>query len=154
MNKSELFLRTAFCCMACDGDIANEEVEVIRKSAIESNLFGNLNIQDLINDYVSKINTIGRQFLSDYIADLSSAELSNEDQLELIKLAIQTIEADEKIEYSEVSFFKRIRKNLSIKDSQILEALPDKEDYLLPDVDVEDQWEWNISFNDIVISVD
>jgi len=139
--------------MACDGDIANEEVELVRKNATESNLFDDLNIQHLINEYVSKINKTGRQFLSEYLTDLSLAELSNEDQIELIKLAIQTIEADEKIEYSEVSFFKRLRKNLSITDNQILEVLPDKEDYLLPDVEVDDQWEWNVSFNEIVISL-
>ena len=30
MELNELFLRTAFACMACDGDIAQEEVDLIK----------------------------------------------------------------------------------------------------------------------------
>ena len=29
MDKAELYLKTIFCCMACDGEIAKEEVEMI-----------------------------------------------------------------------------------------------------------------------------
>ena len=29
MKTNELYLKTAFCCMACDGDIATEEIELI-----------------------------------------------------------------------------------------------------------------------------
>ena len=44
------------------------------------------------------------------------------------------IEADNKIEYSEISFFKKIRLNLFISDEAILAEMPNKEDYLLPDI--------------------
>ena len=30
MNINELYIKTIFCCMACDGDIAKEEVELIK----------------------------------------------------------------------------------------------------------------------------
>lgn len=30
MEINELYLKTAFCCMACDGDIADEEVQYVR----------------------------------------------------------------------------------------------------------------------------
>ena len=35
MDK-ELYLKTAFCCMACDGNIAEEEVQLIRDYTKES----------------------------------------------------------------------------------------------------------------------
>ena len=28
MTKEELYLKTIFCCIACDGDVATEEVDV------------------------------------------------------------------------------------------------------------------------------
>ena len=60
-------------------------------------------------------------------------------QVKLIDLAIQMIEADNQILYSEVKFFKKIRNRLSVSDDYILEKLPDSEDYLLPDISCEDK---------------
>ena len=31
MEINELYLKTAFCCMACDGDIASEELALIKE---------------------------------------------------------------------------------------------------------------------------
>lgn len=30
MTKEELYLKTVFCCIACDGDIATEEVDWLK----------------------------------------------------------------------------------------------------------------------------
>lgn len=35
MKVNELYLKTAFCCMACDGDIALEELELIKKLCVQ-----------------------------------------------------------------------------------------------------------------------
>lgn len=69
--------------------------------------------------------------------------------MQLIKIAIDAIEADNQIEYSEISFFKRIRKQLSISDETILEQMPDKENYLLPDIETDDAFDWNFAFDNI-----
>lgn len=153
MNLDELYLETAFCCMACDGDIADEEVELLGRVASESKLFGDIDIQAKVNEYVLSINKEGKGFLSNYLKEVAAAGLADEQALQLVKLAIDTIEADNNIEYSEISFFKQIRKRLSITDEAILEAIPDKEDYLLPDVEVPDDIDWSVSFEAINLDV-
>ncbi|MDY6253119.1 MAG: hypothetical protein SPL48_10380 [Bacteroidales bacterium] len=50
MNTKELYLKTIFCCIACDGDIANEEVELIRNMASTSNTFDDLEVEELLNE--------------------------------------------------------------------------------------------------------
>lgn len=149
MEISELYLRTAFCCMACDGEIADEEVALLNKLALTEQVFGDLDIQMSINNYIESINKLGKVFLEEYLEDVRNAYLDDSSSLQLVKIAIDTIEADNQVEYSEVSFFKRIRKQLSIKDEVILEAMPDKEDYLLPDVETEDIFDWSFSFQSI-----
>lgn len=149
MEISELYLRTAFCCMACDGEIADEEVALLNKLALTEQVFGDLDIQMSINNYIESINKLGKVFLEEYLEDVRNACLDDSSSLQLVKIAIDTIEADNQVEYSEVSFFKRIRKQLSIKDEVILEAMPDKEDYLLPDVETEDIFDWCFSFQSI-----
>jgi uncharacterized tellurite resistance protein B-like protein len=153
MNLNELYLKTAFCCMACDGNIADEEVALLRSVASESELFGGIDVQAKVNEYVKSINKEGMGFLSNYLREVASAGLTDEQALALISLAIDTIEADNNIDYSEISFFKKIRKRLSITDEKILEAMPNKEDYLLPDVEVPDDMDWSVSFDTITIDI-
>lgn len=143
MNTKELYLKTIFCCIACDGDIANEEVELIRNMASTSNTFDDLEVEELLNEWIAEINENGARFLQSYLSDLGEAKLSNQEQLMIADLAIQSIEADNRIEYSEVKFFKKIRSRLSIGDEAILKEHPDKEDLLLPDIQTNDKLVWD-----------
>ena len=150
MTTSELLLKTAFCCMACDGEIAPEEIQLVKKITEHSELFSNLNVEKELNAFIVQINEQGKAFLANYIQEVANATLTTQEELQLIKLAIQTIEADENIEYSEISFFKRIRAKLKISDDEILAVLPDKEDYLLPDIiEKSDDFWSSVSFAEI-----
>jgi len=143
MELQELYLKTVFSCMACDGDIASEEVSLVKKLASETELFGQLDVESKINSYVAAINKDGRAFLKSYLNDVAEADLSAEEQMNIVDLAFKTIMADNVIEYAEVKFFKKIRARLSLSDEAILEKHPDKEDFLLPDINVVEDPEWN-----------
>ncbi len=77
--------------------------------------------------------------LKEYLNDIAEANLSDEEQVTLLGLAIKMIEADNQILYSEVKFFKKIRNRLPVSDGTILDKYPNAEDYLLPDVMSEDK---------------
>jgi hypothetical protein len=153
METNELFLKTAFCFMACDGEIANEEILLIKKLAANSDIFNGINISVILNSYVDDINRKGEAFLSNFLYDISKLDLSPEIELQIIKTAFQAIEADNNIEYSEISFFKKLRNKLKITDKTILNEFPDKEDYLLPDIIVKDEIDYS-SFSFTKISFD
>ena len=54
-----------------------------------------------------------------------------------------------------MKFFKKIRVRLSLTDEEILAKYPDKEDFLLPDINVADDPEWNnVTFAEITLSLD
>lgn len=150
MTTSELLLKTAFCCMACDGEIAPEEIQLVKKITEQSELFSNLDVEKELNAFIAQINEQGKAFLVNYIQEVANASLTPQEELQLVKIAIQTIEADENVEYSEVSFFKRIRAKLNISDDEILAELPDKDDYLMPDIiDKSEDPNFDIIFNEI-----
>lgn len=138
MTKTELYLKTIFCCMACDGDIAKEEVYVVRCLSSGHEMFANIDMETLLNKWIAEINSDGAAFLNAYLTDLSEAALTEEEQLEIVDLAIKTIEADNRIEYSEIKFFKKMRVRLSVSDDEILKRNPNKEDFLLPDLNEDD----------------
>ena len=94
--------------MACDGDIAKEEVSLVNDITAKQELFRDMNIEATINDYVAAINAKGALFLKQYLKELEAQNLSTEEQMKIIDFAIQTIYADNKIEYSEVKFCLKI----------------------------------------------
>ena len=139
MNKDELLLKTVFCCMACDGEIAESEIKLVKDLILHSVSFSSIEVEKLLNEYIENINKNGQLFISQYLHEVRDTELTDEEALNLIGLAIKTIEADENIEHSEIRFFKKIRSQLDISDKKILNSFPNKEDFLLPDI-VEDEY--------------
>ena len=155
MNNQDLLLKTIFACMACDGDIAPEEIQMLRELITNTDLFNELDVEVILKKYVDSINQDGVSFLNKYLSDVAEDALSKEEQMCLVDLAFKTIEADKRIEYSEVKFFKKIRVRLSLTDEEILAKYPDKEDFLLPDINVADDPEWNnVTFAEITLSLD
>ena len=134
INFDKLLLKTAFSCMACDGDIDKREVKLIKQLHKDNNTFGGIDINSEMDALLLAINKDGHLFLKNYFNILATFELSETEELKLVEVAINTIKADEKIEYSEIKFFKVIRSKLKIGDALILEKHPDFEDYLEQDI--------------------
>ncbi len=134
ISFDKLLLKSAFCCMASDGHIDNREIALIKTMCENSQLFKDFNFEEEINSLVNKINTRGKEFISYYFDLLGKSILTEKEELTLIDFAIQTIKADEQIEYSEIKFFKNIRHRLKISDESILAVFPDIEQFLEEDI--------------------
>ena len=131
---NQLLLKTAFSCMACDGKIDKREVKLLKKMSDEKQEFGDIDINAQLDNLLLSINKDGHQFLKDYFSELISIELSEDEELKIVEIAIDTIKADEKVEYGEVKFFKVIRSKLTIADEKVLKQHPDFEEYLEQDI--------------------
>lgn len=120
--------------MACDGDIDDREIEAIRELAEKDMIFGSLDFSASMKTMTEEINAKGFGFLKEYLETLDRAYLSEEDQFKVVNVAIKTIEADDKIEYSEIKFFKILRSKLSLSNEEILGRFPGKEQYVEQDI--------------------
>ena len=151
MEQNELLLRTAFACMSCDGDIATEEVELIKQMANEKHLFGDIDIDKELNRLVEEINQKGKGFLKQYLTTLADQTLTAEQELQLADVAVQTIRIDNRIEYSEIKFFKVLRSNLKIvSDETLLEKIDGiDENYLAQDIQADYLQMYDDYFNTI-----
>jgi uncharacterized tellurite resistance protein B-like protein len=117
----KLILKTAFCCMASDGDIDEREIAIIKSICESLPSLKNIDLKEEINTHVSEINSDSRQFITNYFKILEEEELTEQRELTLIDVAIKVIKADEIIEYSEIKFFKNIRHRLKVSDEKITE---------------------------------
>lgn len=134
ISFNKLLLKTAFSCMACDGDIDKREVVLIKTMHQQKKIFGEIDINQELDNLILEINRDGHKFLRSYFNELTSSELTEQNELKLIEVAIDTIKADDKVEYSEIKFFKVIRSKLKIDNEQILAIRPDFEEYLEQDI--------------------
>lgn len=151
MELKDLLLRTAFACMSCDGEIATEEVNLIMQMAKEMHLFGDIDIDNELKALVEEINMKGKGFLKQYLVSLAEQNLSEEQELNVADVAVQTIRSDNKIEYSEIKFFKVLRSNLkSVSDETLLEKIEGiDENYLAQDIRADYLQMYDDYFNEI-----
>ena len=129
---NKLLLLTAFSCMACDGEIAGEELSLIKELDAKEKLFGDIDVNLELNKLKEQVDKEGNMFLKRYIDELGKAELTDVQELTLLKVAYLTILADNKVEYNEVKFFKIIRSNMKkLDDDTILNKIEGIEDYFV-----------------------
>lgn len=153
MEQNDLLLRTAFACMSCDGDIATEELTLIKQLSKEKQLFGEIDINKELDELVKEINLKGKGFLKQYLVSLAKESLTEEQELKVADVAVQTIRADKEVKYSEIMFFKVLRANLKkVTDSILLEKIDGiDENYLAQDIQADHLQMCDDYFNEIEI---
>lgn len=120
-----LLLKTVFSFMICDSHIADDEVAMIKKSANENKLFGDIDIDQELVTLVEHVNRRGISFFDDYFKKIKHADLSEEQELELLSMAIKTVNADSQIKKEEISFLKILRVLLKVSNEKIIEQFPE-----------------------------
>ncbi len=148
---NKVLLLTSVCCMACDGEIAQEEVDLIKMMARKKHLFGDIEIDKELDILVNEINIKGKSFLKEYLNILAENNLTEEEELQVVDVAVQTIRADNCIKYSEIMFFKVIRSNLKVvSDETILEKIDGiDENYIAQDICNDNLQTYDEYFNSI-----
>ena len=76
MDRTKLYLKTAFCCMACDGEIAPAEMEKIK--ALPH--FKGMDLQKILSEYLSQLQNEGNRFLKKYLDEVKAASLTEDEE--------------------------------------------------------------------------
>ncbi|WP_162555858.1 TerB family tellurite resistance protein [Reichenbachiella versicolor] len=123
-NYPYLLLRTAFSFMTCDGHIDKSEVLKIKDMDKANKLFGDIDITKELETMLEKINLKGMDFLKDYFRRVNKAELSVDEELDLIQVAVDIIYADDEVKSEEVRFLRVLRTMLKVSDEKIISRYP------------------------------
>ncbi len=126
----KLLIKSAFSCMVCDGEIDNNEMDLIKSLFRSSSFQTTTNIDDLLNQFIGEINSQGNDFLRLFLKELRIAVLTEEEELKLIDFCLKTIYSDFEVKYNEIKFFKIIRSKLKVSNETILEKFPTKDIFL------------------------
>ena len=128
---NKILLLTSVCCIACDGKIANEEVETLKKLSQEEELFRKEDVNQILPAVMDSLSKYGYVFVKSYLDLLDKSEFTEQQALQILDVATKIIYADEIVEYDEIKFFRSIRQKLNVSDELILENVDGVEDYWL-----------------------
>jgi len=134
MERKELLIRTAFVCMAADGSINEQEVDLVKRFIIRDGFYASSDIDHELGELIVDFNKDSSRFISSFFDSLKHEELSREDQLSILRYAIGVIRADDVIDYREVIFLKMIRSYMQLSDQDIFNEVEDSEEFLQRDI--------------------
>lgn len=124
--KNDILIKTAIACVACDGNISKEEVDLLESMYPDT---------PLVTILYDEIRSKGVEFIKGYIDILISTDFTEDEELQILDIAYKSIIADKLITYSEISFFKVIRSLLNVTDEHIIESFPEIDrDFLSQDI--------------------
>ncbi|MFY0627775.1 MAG: TerB family tellurite resistance protein [Reichenbachiella sp.] len=119
-----ILLKTAFSFMTCDGDIDPNEVALIKKMAKEEAVFGQIDIDEELDNFIRGINSMGISYLKNYISIVKNTEFTPDQELSLVDMAVNTLYADGRVDYNEIRFFRIFRSLLGVSDALIKKKCP------------------------------
>ena len=116
--KKVLF-KTAFCVMACDGHIDQLEIDEMKKIDTNTSYFNDVDLSNELDDLVKEINVKGKIIISELFKTLRNQKLTLVQELLIIEVSLRIMNADDKVDESEVKFINHLRSKLEV-DNQIL----------------------------------
>ncbi len=131
-NDFQTFLlKSAVTAMACDGRIDDSEIREIKDMAKNEAYFMDQELDQSLQDYRDYIQTNGKKAVNEYLNELALANLNPGQELILIEVLINTIEADRKIEDNEIKFLQLVKSKLNTTEQTIITKFPKQMNYLI-----------------------
>lgn len=132
MDFKKVLLKGAFSIMACDGEIAESEVAQMKEMLLNSPYFDGLEHDVEMKAAFEDIKSNGSRSIENFFNLLKSSELTERQEFQLVEVLVRMIEADGKVEDSELFFMHSIKSSLKqLTDEKIMINFPRHIDLLL-----------------------
>lgn len=128
--KKFLF-KSAVMTMACDGNIAEEEISEIKNMVFNEIYFMGFDYEDLLKDGIEDIKVNGKVAINQYLQELNSIELNEHQEILLVEVILKIIEADNEIQTSEIKFLQLVKSKLKTDEQTLIIKFPKQIDYLI-----------------------
>jgi len=127
----ELLLRSAISAVACDGSIDEAEILEIKNMAENEIYFMGYDFEKPLANNLNYIKEKGVTAINEYLNEVATANLNENQELLLIEVLIRAIESDERVESNEIKFLQMVKSKLKISEETIITKFPKQMDYLI-----------------------
>lgn len=121
LEFKKILFKTAFCVMACDGHIDEREINEMKAIDKNTTYFKDVDLTDELDFLVKEVKTEGKKIVKTLLKKLRETKLSMVQELLILEVAVRMINADEKVEESEVKFLNLLRSKLEVENEIIRE---------------------------------
>jgi uncharacterized tellurite resistance protein B-like protein len=126
-----LLLKSAVSVIACDGSIDEAEISEIKNMFENEIYFIGYDYKEPLEENLQTLKEKGKSAINDYLKELASANLNNNQELLLIEVLIRAIESDQKVEPNEIKFLQMVKSKLKTSEETIITKFPKKINYLI-----------------------
>lgn len=127
----EFLLKSAISVIACDSHIDESEISEIKNMAENEIYFMGYDFEKALSENLNYIKKNGASAINEYLNEVTSANLSERQELILLEVLIRAIESDGKIEASEVKFLQMVKSKLRMSEEVIITKFPKQMNYLI-----------------------
>ena len=124
-------LKSAVMAMACDGDIAEEEITEIKNIVANEIYFMDYDFEEPLKSNIENIKVNGKNAINQYLQEIVSCNLNEHQEVLLIEVILKMIQADTKIEDAELKFLQMAKSKLKTDEQTLIVKFPHQIDYLM-----------------------
>ena len=128
--KSFLF-KSAIMAMACDGDIADEKLNEIKQIVANEIYFMGYDFEEPLKSNIEYIKLNGKNAINQYLQEIATNELNENQEILLVEVLLKMIQADAKVEESELKFLQMAKSKLKTDEQTLIVKFPHQIEYLM-----------------------
>ena len=128
--KTFLF-KSAVMAMACDGDIAEEEINEIKNIVANEIYFMGYDFEEPLKSNIENIKVNGKNAINQYLQEIVTNDLNEHQEILLVEVLLRMIQADTKVEESELKFLQMAKSKLKTDEQTLIVKFPHQIDYLM-----------------------
>ena len=110
--------------MACDGDIADEEIKEVKNIVTNEIYFMGYDFEEQLKNTIENIKVNGKNAINQYLQEIATNGLNEHQEILLIEVLLRIILADEKVEESEIKFLQMVKARLKIDEQTLIVKFP------------------------------
>ena len=123
--------KSAVMAMACDGDIAEEEITEIKNIVANEIYFMDYDFEEPLKTNIENIKANGKNAINEYLQEIVSNDLNEHQEILLIEVILRMMQADKKVEESEIKFLQMAKSKLKTDEQTLIVKFPSQIDYLM-----------------------
>jgi len=127
----DFLFKSAVMAMACDGDIAETEIEEIKTIVTNEIYFIGYDVEGPLKDNIDNIKANGKGAINQYLEEIGTINLNEHQEILLIEVLLRIMEADNVVQPRELKFLQMAKSKLKVDEQTLIVKFPKQIDYLL-----------------------
>ena len=123
--------KSAVMAMACDGNIAEAEINEIRNIVANEIYFMGYDFEEPLKSNTENIKANGKNAINQYLQEIVTSDLNDHQEILLIEVLLRMMLADGKIDESELKFLHMAKSKLKTDEQTLIVKFPHQIDYLM-----------------------